>query len=117
MGVFSTTSAPDGTTKSFVKLAASGTLDDVTTGAAKTFQNTTDFAHTLATATHVWIGVRFDMGTTQPTLRFSNSPDFDLGYYQRTAGAGALTGAGPWTGALNAVSVTAVGPMMWLMLG
>lgn len=70
-------------------LVADGTVDDLTTTGMK--RNTNDLAYTVAKATHLWVGLRTAMATTQPTIPMSNlaepviTPCY-FGYYMSTAG-------------------------------
>ena len=56
----------------------------------------------MPAGTNLWAGIRAVMGTTQPTLA-GLCMDFGEGLTLSTAVAGALTNAGPWTGALIAL--------------
>lgn len=102
--------SPNKTAQVLTKIAADGTLGDVT-GAAGIYRNTTTMAASVAAGVHLWAGVRFAMSITQPILRALTS-DWGEGYILATATPGALTGTGPWTGALVAEAVTAQGPAL-----
>lgn len=101
--------APNKTAQVLTKIAADGTLSDATgTGVMR---NTTTMAASVAAGAHLWAGIRFAMATTQPILR-ALSADWGEGFILTTATPGALTGAGPWTGALVAEAITAQGPAL-----
>jgi hypothetical protein len=92
----STPLGPNKANQSVTKLCATGTVDALTTTGLK--RNTAAFNQTVPAGTHLWAGIRTAMATTQPTI-FGRWGDFSQGYMLRTASAGVLTGAGPWTGA------------------
>jgi len=107
VGLFSTANAPNKTTQGangIVKLTADGTLTSITTAGLK--RNITAFnsgaGHTVSAGTHLWAGIRIAMATTQPALA-GVCMDYSQGLVLSTAAAGALTGAGPWTGAIIAL--------------
>ncbi|MCI4340173.1 MAG: hypothetical protein L3J73_02755 [Thermoplasmata archaeon] len=52
--------------------------------------------------THLWVGIRTHMSVTQPVF-FETVRSFGDGRCLKTAGSGALTGAGPWTGTVVGV--------------
>lgn len=62
--------------------------------------------------THVWAGFRQAMGTTQAGFECLTD-DMLQGAVLITPAAGALSGPGPWVGALTTLSVAAVAPMMF----
>lgn len=112
MGFFRTDSGPDLTAKTYYPIAATGTLDTLTaTNGQK--KNTVSLAALCPRGIHVWAGMRTAMATTQPTMRNATN-DPGLGLFQVTAGASALTGAGPWVGTLPAATDT--GPFLWGVL-
>lgn len=61
---------------------------------------------------HVWAGFRQAMGTTQAGFECLTD-DMLQGAVLITPAAGALSGPGPWAGALTTLSVAAVAPMMF----
>lgn len=103
VGLFSTPNGPSKAGQSLTKLVATGTVDDLTTTGIK--RNTSAFATAVAAGTHLWAGIRTSMATNEPTIS-ALSRDMSQGHILDCAGSGALTGAGPFSGALVAV----VGP-------
>lgn len=110
VGLFATIDPPNKTnqgTNGITKLVADGTLDSLTTIGVK--RNTTAFnsgnGYAVPAGTHLWAGIRTAMATTQPALA-GVCMDFGQGLALTTASAGALTAAGPWTGAI--ISVTGI---------
>lgn len=114
VGLFSTPSAPNKASQSLTKLTADGTVDTLTVGTGMK-RNTSAFSTAIADGTHLWAGIRTAMATNEPTLR-GIELDFAQGYVLTTAKAGALTGSGPWTGALTAGSAVTVGPTLRVTL-
>ena len=108
VGLFSTPSAPDRTAKTFTKLVATGTVDDLTTTGLK--RNPTAFTVEIPAGTHLWAGVRTAMATTQPTYLPGIFHDRALGAVQWCTAAAALTGAGPWTGEVQVASNSTLAP-------
>lgn len=103
VGLFSSPAAPNKASQSLTKLVSTGTVDDLTTTGIK--RNTSAFATSIPAGTHLWAGIRTNMATSQPTLA-ALGRDWLQGRILETSTAGALTGAGPWTGAIVAL----VGP-------
>jgi len=97
VGFFSTPTAPSRANQTVTKLAATGTVDDLTGTGVK--GNTNTLAISVAAGTHLWAGIRTAMATTQPSP-YALIADRGHGRILSTAASGALTGAGPWTGAL-----------------
>jgi hypothetical protein len=104
VGLFSTANPPNKSpqgTNGIVKLIADGTLTSLTTTGLK--RNTTAFnsgnGYVVPVGTHLWAGIRTAMATSQPALA-GLCMDFSQGLVLSTTSAGALTGAGPWTGSL-----------------
>jgi hypothetical protein len=89
------------------KIAATGTVDALTATGMK--RNTTTLASSIPAGTHLWAGIRTAMATTQPTV-FGRWGDFNEGWMLRTSTSGALTGNGPWTGALVTAAAGWSGP-------
>lgn len=102
VGLFSSPSAPNKAAQSLTKIVSVGVLDALTSLGVK--RNTNAFNQVIASGTYLWAGIRTAMVTTQPTLRALND-DMGQGNVLSTASAGALTGAGPWTGAIIAGTV------------
>jgi hypothetical protein len=116
VGLFSSPNAPNKGNQSLTKLAATGTVDALTTTGVK--RNTSSFAYSVAAGTHLWAGIRTAMATTQPALA-GLCMDYSQGLVLSTAAAGALTGTGPWTGAIVALGSylnTAIAPDLRITL-
>ena len=101
VGLFSTPASPNRAAQSLTKLVASGTVDDLTTTGLK--GNTTPFATSIPAGTYLWAGIRTAMATNEPQIT-GNIGDIALGNSLALAAAGALTDAGPWTGAIVSIS-------------
>lgn len=109
VGFFSTPVAPNKASQVLTKLVSTGTIGDVTgTGVLR---NTAAFSTAVVAQVHLWAGIRTAMATTQPAL-VACYGDWAQGLVLSTATAGALTAAGPWTGALGAGSLAADGPAL-----
>jgi hypothetical protein len=100
VGFFSSPNAPNKGALSLTKLVSTGTVDALTSGGVK--RNTSAFATSVPAGTHLWAGIRTAMATTQPAIS-GLCMDFSQGRVLSTASAGALTGTGPWTGAIVAI--------------
>lgn len=96
----STPLAPNCAGQTLTKIAANGTLDDLTSGTGLK-KNTLTLATAVPAGTHLWLGFRSNMtgSPTQPAF-YGVTGDTSTGQVLTMATAGALTGAGPWTGAL-----------------
>lgn len=103
VGIFSTPSAPSKAGQSLTKLAASGSLDSLTSTGVK--RNTASLAYALTASKHLWAGIRTAMATNEPTLG-GLANDNGQGHILSLAAAGALTAAGPFAGGL----ITAAAP-------
>lgn len=105
------TGEPAAAAMSLTKLTANGTLDTLITTGLK--GNTSAMGYSVAPGTFLYVGLRTAMATTQPSLN-GRYRDYGHGYLLRTVTAGALTGAGPWTGALltgaDITATVAIGP-------
>jgi hypothetical protein len=108
VGFFSSPAAPNKANQSLTKLVSDGTVSDLTTTGVK--RNTNAFATAIPVGTYLWAGIRTNMATTQPVV-YGQGQDWNQGACLSTAAAGALTGAGPWTGATIGTSATSV-PML-----
>lgn len=107
VGFFSTPLAPNKSTQTVTKLVSTGTVDDLTgTGVMR---NTNNFATAITAGTYLWAGIRTAMASTQPVLA-GLSVDMAQGFVLSTATAGALTAAGPWTGAIITASLVDICP-------
>lgn len=114
VGFFSSPAAPNKAGQSLSKLVASGALDDLTTTGVK--RNTAAMATSIAAGTHLWAGLRTAMATLEPVV-LGVGGTLSEGPLLTTATAGALTGAGPWTGAIAAlVSLGCEGPLLRAVL-
>jgi hypothetical protein len=104
--------APNRSSQVLTKIASDGTLGDLT-GSAGLYTNTTGMAAVVPAGTHLWAGFRanFTSTPTQPTL-LARAADFGQGEVLSTVTAGALTLAGPWTGATIAHALTAMCPVI-----
>ncbi len=107
VGLFSTANPPNKTdqgSNGIVKLTADGTLTSLTTTGLK--RNTTAFnggtGYVVGAGIQLWAGIRTAMATTQPALA-GLCMDYSQGLVLSSASAGALTGTGPWTGAIIAL--------------
>lgn len=88
--------APNNAAQVLTKIAASGALDDLTSAVVQLKANSADLNAVVPAGTHLWVGLRTAMASTQPTLStIARRPD--SGEFSATAAAGALTGPGPWT--------------------
>lgn len=97
VGLFSTTTGPDGTNKTMTKLAASGTVTDCTTTGVK--KNTSSLSCSVPAGTHLWAGYRFDMATTEPSP-LSVFGDAGCGAVQTLASAGSFTSNSSWSASI-----------------
>lgn len=103
----SSTTAPNGGNLTLTKLVADGTLSDLTgTGV---MGNSSAMATAVSAGVHLWAGLRTAMATNEPTCA-TLSRDYSRGEILSTATAGALTGTGPWTGALITHALTGQAP-------
>lgn len=91
----STPLAPNGANQTLTKIAASGSVTSLTSSGLKA--NTSALNANVVKGTHLWAGIRTSMGAAEPTFS-SLERDMTRGELMSTAAAGALTGAGPWTG-------------------
>ncbi len=107
VGFFSTPNAPSKAGQSLTKLVSTATVDALTSNGVK--RNTSAFATAVTVGTHLWAGIRTAMATTQPTIQ-ALFLDMAQGNILSAAASGALTGAGPFTGAIIAASTAAVCP-------
>lgn len=97
IGLFSTPLAPNKAGQSLTKIVATGTVDSLITTGVK--RNTASFALAVAAGVHLWAGIRTAMATTQPSV-LGLAGDIAQGQYLTAAAPGALTAAGPFTGAI-----------------
>jgi hypothetical protein len=109
VGFFSTPAAPNAAAQSLTKLVATGTVDDLTTTGAK--RNTAAFSTAILGGVHLWAGIRTAMAATQPTF-VALSYDMEDGQVLSVPTPGALTGAGPFAGAVIAASLVGVTPAL-----
>lgn len=114
VGFFSTPLPPNAASQVLTKLVSTGTITSLTATGVK--QNSSAFTTKVVRGTNLWAGVRTAMATTQPTPNAFNR-DYARGNILTTAAAGALTDAGPWTGAtIAATTGTGEGPVMFWAL-
>lgn len=114
LGLFSTPLPPNGASQSVTKIEATDTITALTGTGVK--QNSSAFTTSVAAGTYLWAGMRTAMATTQPTMQ-ALLRDYGRGNILTTAASGALTGAGPWTGAtIAATAATAESPYLWWAL-
>ena len=110
-GLFSTPTAPNRAAQTLTKLAATGTLGDLTgTGV---LGNTNSFALDIAAGTHLWAGIRTAMATNEPQI-YGLTGDKSYGRVLSTATAGALTASSTFAGALVTAAVTWQAPDLTL---
>jgi len=101
LGLFSTPSAPNKASQTVTKIQAMNSFNALLTGTGY-FRNNVAFSTLVTKGTHLWAGFRTNMGTSQPAP-WGVGGDLSEGRILTTAGAGALTAAGPWTGAVAAL--------------
>lgn len=107
LGLYSSPLAPNKAAQTLSRLAASGTLDVLTSTGVK--RNTASFALDVAPGTHLWAAARFAMATTQPsTIGLTN--DRSQGHVLTTTGGGALTGVLSPAGGLVALNTALIAP-------
>lgn len=111
VGLFSTPTQPNRVGQTLTKLAATGTLGDLTgTGV---LGNTTSLARDIPAGTHLWAAVRSVMATNEPTI-WGLTADMAHGRILTTATAGALTASTTFVGAIVAASVAWQAPALTL---
>lgn len=96
VAVASSATAPTGSALTLTKIAATGSFDDLTTGAAKRVKNSSALGALVPAGTPWWTGIRTNFATTQPTFTALIRDD-GLGRLCSTASAGALTSGSSWT--------------------
>jgi hypothetical protein len=114
IGLFSTPVAPNSANQTLTKLEATGTVDSLIT-INSVPANTTAFTGLVLAGTHLWIGLRTAMATTQPTL-FAVQRDFGRGHVLTTAAAGALTASATFAGVVPAFTTLVVAQDCWASL-
>jgi len=107
IGFFSTPTSPNKSGQTISKIVSTGTVDALNGTGVK--RNTNAFATSVPAGTHLWAGIRTALASTQPTL-WSFGMDMTQGFILRTAASGALTGTGPWTGAIVAAATGVTSP-------
>lgn len=113
IAVASSPTPPNKGNQTLTKLGANGTLDSLTGTGVK--RNTSALNLSVPAGTHLWAGIRTAMATTQPTF-VALGADMNQGQVLATAAAGALTGAGPWTGSKITAATTGIVPDLRLVL-
>lgn len=109
MAVASSDAAPDRGNQTLTKIAAAAVSDDL---AAVTGTIEVGLTDTEGASGHLWAGIRTAMATNEPVL-LAVANDMGQGEILVTATSGALTGAGPWTGALITSALTAMAPLLY----
>jgi hypothetical protein len=109
VGFFSTPAAPARANQTVTKIAATGTVDDLTVTGPRA--NTNAFAQSIAAGTHVWAGIRTNMAATQPSI-YGLFGDLGHGRILLTATAGVLTSGTTWTGAVPTDAGINIGPSL-----
>lgn len=105
----SSPAAPNGASQVITKIAHNATLTDLTlTGAMK---NTVAMATAIPAGTHVWAALRTAMASNEPSC-LGICGDAGTGQILRTTTSGALSSAGPWTGALITDTGAWMGPRL-----
>ena len=107
VGFFSTPSTANKSGQSLTKIVSTGTVDSLTSTGVK--RNTSAFSTSVSAGTHLWAGIRTALATTQPTL-WGLAIDMGQGQVLITTSASALTGTGPWTGAIITASTSVICP-------
>lgn len=109
----STPSAPNGASQVLTKLAATGSLPDLTVATGILKNNSVLLSCTVPAGTHLWVGIRsaFTGTPTQPTF-YGTGYDLGNGMYLRTTGAAALTGSTSWVGSIPGDSTGATNPLL-----
>lgn len=97
VGLFSSANPPNKTSQSLTKIVA-GTINTATTYTV--CRNSSLFSTAVPSGTHLWAGIRTNYSSTQPRF-YGHFNDMYQGQVLVTSSAGALTGAGPWTGAVG----------------
>lgn len=110
VAIASTPLGPCGAAQVLTKLGAASML-----GLTVLKNGNTPLAVSIPKGTHVWIGTRSAHATTRPTFR-GLGYDYGDGSLLKTNTAGALTGSGPWTGAVVADATTATAPDLSICL-
>jgi hypothetical protein len=109
VGLFSTSSGPDGTNQSFTKIVATGSVNSTISGSTnRAVTNTSAFSQSISAGTHLWAGIRTANATTQPSLTLTPVSGAVLhgGICQSLAASGVLTAAGPFSGTIIASGST-----------
>lgn len=116
-GIFSTPLPPNGTNQSLTKLAATGNISSLTAVAPFLWTTASALNTVVAAGTYLWAGLRTAMAVTQPSISACCS-DYSMGLVLLTAGAGVLTGAGPFAGVIPGIinSGNAIAPALRLTL-
>ena len=113
VGLFSSTNPPNKSAQTLTKIAATGTVDSLTTTGMK--RNTASFAQAVSKGTHLWAAFRTAMATTQPTVA-GLAGDFSEGHILTTTGGGALTGLGSAAGTIPAIATATIAPNLRVTL-
>lgn len=109
VGIFSTPAPPNKAAgQTLTKIEALSPVDSLTVGVGVK-RNTNPFSTLVAANTYIWAGIRTAMGANQPQI-VGLVNDLSEGFVLKTAGSGALTGAGPFAGVLLAQSTLPQSP-------
>lgn len=114
VGLFSTPNPPSKAAQSLTKLVSTGTVDALTSTGVK--RNTSAFATQIAAGVHLWAAIRTAMATTQPTIGPGLAFDRSQGNLLTLAASGVLTGTGPFSGVIPAVSAANTCPDLTVAL-
>ncbi len=109
-----TGSAPNAAAQTLTVVAVASALADLTVAYASK-QNTTSFGYAVNASDHLWVGLRTNMATTQPTV-FGHTFDCSNGEILSTASAGILAVGTAYTGALITESVAWQAPALVLVV-
>ena len=104
MALASTPTAPSRLGQTLTKLGASSSMSSLTTTGTK--RPLSAFGVVVPAETHLWVGFRQAMATTQ-AVPYAIGNDLGQGNVLQTAAAGVLTAAGPWVGVIPTSTVGA----------
>lgn len=109
MAVATSSSAPNGAAVTLTVVAVSGSLDDLTgTGVL----GSPDLSYAVDPSTHIWLGVRTNMASTQPQF-YGHTFDASRGEILITSTAGVLAVGTSYTGALITAALTWQAPALF----
>lgn len=102
LALASTPSAPNGASQVLTKIFAAAFAASLTSGAPTQRQQA--ISQVIPAGTHLWAGSRVN---SSPPVFTPLTGEIGEGQILVTAAAGALTGTGPWTGALGSTTAVA----------